>query len=321
MTNVLVVGPFKEEQRKRIEEAGKGCSFRFCADFAGAGVSPGEIASADVIIGNLIPMLIKESPRLKLMQLTSAGADAYVKPGVLAKGTVLCNSTGAYNKTVSQHALAVTLAMQKKLYLYRDNQNENLWRDEGEVGSIADSTVLVMGLREIGIAYAKMCKALGAYVIGVKRRPSACPEGIDEVYTMDRLDEVLPKADIVFSILPGTSATYHIYTAERFRLMKKSAIFINCGRGDAVENEVLFDALKNGEIAAASIDVAEGEPLPADSPLWGLKNLFITPHVAGFFHIPDTLEIITDIACHNLNAYLTGGSYRNIVDFSTGYKA
>ena len=86
MTNVLVVGPFKEEQRKRIEEAGKGCSFRFCADFAGAGVSPGEIASADVIIGNLIPTLIKESPRLKLMQLTSAGADAYVKPGVLAKG-------------------------------------------------------------------------------------------------------------------------------------------------------------------------------------------------------------------------------------------
>jgi phosphoglycerate dehydrogenase-like enzyme len=255
------------------------------------------------------------------MQLTSAGADAYVKPGVLAKGTVLCNSTGAYNKTVSQHAFAVTLAMQKKLYLYRDNQNEKLWRDEGEVGSIADSTVLVMGLGEIGIAYAKMCKALGAYVIGVKRRPSACPEGIDEVYTMDALDEVLPRADIVFSILPGTGATYHIYTAERFKLMKKSAIFVNCGRGYAVDNKVLYDALNSGEIAAASIDVAEGEPLTADSPLWGLKNLFITPHVAGFFHIPDTLEIITDIACHNLKAFLSGGSYRNIVDFSTGYKA
>ena len=124
----------------------------------------------------------------------------------------------------------------------------------------------------------------------------------------------------MFSVLPGTSATYHMYTAERFDRMKKSAIFINCGRGAAVENSVLYDAVKSGKIAAAGVDVSEVEPLPEDSPLWSLDNLMITPHVSGYYHLPYTYERVVDIAADNLRRWTHGEELINNVDRSTGYK-
>ena len=102
--------------------------------------------------------------------------------------------------------------------------------------------------------------------------------------------------------------------------MKDSAVFINCGRGNAVSAEVLYRALSAHKIAAAGVDVTEEEPLPADSPLWGLENLVITPHISGGFHLPETFERIIDIAAANLSAYMRGEALQNVIDFSTGYK-
>ena len=161
---------------------------------------------------------------------------------------------------------------------------------------------------------------MGAYVIGVKRRAGACPDGIDELVQTDAIDTVLPRADIVFSILPNTKGTVHFYTEECFKQMKSSAFFINCGRGNAVDSNVLLHALQNGEIAAAAADVTDPEPLPADHPLWKQKNMVITPHVAGGFHLPHTFERIVDIACENLVHWINGEQYRNVIDFETGYK-
>ncbi len=143
---------------------------------------------------------------------------------------------------------------------------------------------------------------------------------MDELVLSAELDSVLPRADVVASFLPGTRETKAIYTAERFAAMKDTAVFVNCGRGSAVENAVLCEALQSGQIAAASIDVCETEPLPADSPLWDLENLLITPHVSGNFHLPDILEKNVQLAAENLAAYLTGGELKNVVDFETGYK-
>lgn len=244
----------------------------------------------------------------------------YLKPGVLRDEVLLCNATGAYSKTVAEHGLAVTLALQKKLPLYRDGQRGHVWRDRGLVTSIADATVLVVGLGDIGLHYARLVKALGATVIGLKRRPGEAPDCVDELYTTDRLDEVLPRADVIFSVLPGTPETTHLYTAERFALMKSGAIFVNCGRGSAVETEVLRQALASGQIAAAGVDVTEVEPLPADSPLWDLENLLLTPHVAGEYHLPETFERIVDITAKNLALWLEGKEPTTLVDRKTGYK-
>lgn len=317
MLNILVTIPVTPAHKERLESIAPGCRFTY-TDMPGA--SEELIAEADVILGCVNAERIHASQRLRLLQLSSAGADPYVKKGVLAPGTVLTNSTGAYSKSVAEHGFASMLMLQKNLHLYRDAQLRREWIDVPTVTSPADSVVAVIGLGDIGCHFARMAKALGAYVIGVKRRASGCPEYVDELYTTEELDRVLPRADVIFSVLPGTPATTHIFTAERFKAMKDTAIFINCGRGSAVELDVLYKALRDRDIASAAVDVLEVEPLPADSPLWGLDNLMITPHAAGYYHLKDTLELIVDIAAENLRVCLGGGEYRNVVDFETGYK-
>lgn len=317
MKKILVTIPVKECHMERINELVSGCA----VNFVPAGQATEEqVAEASVIIGNVPAKMIKASENLELLQLESAGADAYLPAGVLAEKTVLCNATGAYNRTVTEHAVALTLMLMKKLYLYRDLQREGKWTDLGAAMSPVGATVLVVGLGEIGLQYAQRMKEMGAYVIGVKRREGSCPEGIDELVRTEEIDRVLPRADVVFSILPNTKQTVHFYTGERFRLMKDSALFINCGRGNAVENSVLLKALQDGQIAAAAVDVTEMEPLPADSPLWRQPNLVITPHVAGGYHIPHTLECIVDIACENLRRWREGEEFCNVVDPETGYR-
>lgn len=317
MKNVLVLMPVEERHRKKLEEAGAGCRFVYSSPTA---VTEAQIQNANIILGQPKAEMIGASENLEWLQLESAGTDAYIVPGVLSKKTVLTNATGAYSKAVSEHAFALTLMLMKKLYLYRDEQKKAFWSDHGTVSSLSDSTVAVVGLGDIGQAYARMVKAMGARVIGVKRRATDPPECVDELVMTQDLDTVLPRADVIMSILPNTAATRYIYTPESFDRMKDTAFFINCGRGNAVSSEVLYQALSEHKIAAAAMDVAETEPLPAESPLWGLENLVITPHISGGFHLPETFERIVDIAAENLAAFLAGKELRNVVDFATGYK-
>lgn len=319
MKNILVSikVSLSRQQKDRLVEAAQGNEILFVDQ---SEVTEEQVQWADIIVGNPPAAYIKGSAHLELMQLASAGTDDYIKPGVLNEKTVLANATGAYGRAVSEHAFAMTLMLQKKLHLYRDNQRRNLWHDEGPVTSVGDSTVVVVGLGDIGQRYARLVHNMGAHVIGVKRRAGDCPDCVDELCLSEEMDKALAKADIVATFLPGTGGTYHTYNAERFAIMKPNAIFINCGRGSAVDSEALFEALSCGKIAAAGIDVTETEPLPADSKLWGLENLVITPHISGDFHLPDILERVVDIACANIRANLGGGEYINIVDMKTGYK-
>lgn len=317
MKKVLILMELNAAQREKLEAAGAGAVLRFSLPDR---VSEDEVQQADIIIGQPKAEMIRGSERLELLQLESAGADAYIVPGVLNEKTVLTNATGAYSQAVAEHAFAMTLMLQKKLHLYRDRQRAARWQDLGTVSSLADSTVAVVGMGDIGGYYAGLVKNMGAYVIGVKRRLSACPDYADELVLTEKLDKVLPRADVIMSVLPNTSATRYIYTEESFRHMKDSAIFINCGRGNAVASGTLYEALSRGEIAAAGIDVTEEEPLPENSPLWSLENLIITPHVSGGHHLPATVDRIVDICAGNLRAFLRGEKLKNVVDFSTGYK-
>ena len=317
MKNVTVLIPFTDAQKARLEALGPDCRFRY---LDGSPVTAEEIRSANVIIGFPDPSMISASERLEFLQLSSSGADAYVKPGVLRPGTVLCSVTGAYGQAVGEHAFAMTWELLKKLHLYRDDQAIQRWGDRGTVGTLRGATVVVVGLGDIGTEYARLVKAVGAKVIGVKRRPSACPDFVDELCLTDDLDRVLSEADVVCSILPGTASTYHLFDAERFAKMKPSAIFINCGRGTALDADALCDALERGVIAAAGADVMEIEPFPAGHPLWKQPNMVITPHISGGFHLPGTLDRIVEICLANFEAWIKGGELQNVIDFQTGYK-
>lgn len=308
---ILVVLPVSEGQKERLEEfADKSC-FTYTS-YKKATKKMAE--EADIIIGNIDPDLLEYAKNLEWLQLNSAGADAYVKKGVLPEEVVLTNATGAYGPGVAEHMLAVLFSIQKKLHLYRDNQNQCEWQDEGEVMSLRGGCALIVGLGDIGLYFARLLRNFGYRVIGIKRRPGQVPQGVDELYTMEHLDELLPEADVIFSVLPETKATKNIFNAKRFREMKNSAVFLNAGRGSAVNTEDLCQALIAGEIYGAGLDVTDPEPLPSQHKLWNMKNVVITPHISGDFHHPATLYRIVDIAAGNLKRYCAGEPLMNVVD-------
>ena len=314
---ILVVLPVSEGQKERLEEfADKSC-FTYTS-YKKATKKMAE--EADIIIGNIDPDLLEYAKNLEWLQLNSAGADAYVKKGVLPEEVVLTNATGAYGPGVAEHMLAVLFSIQKKLHLYRDNQNQCEWQDEGEVMSLRGGCALIVGLGDIGLYFARLLRNFGYRVIGIKRRPGQVPQGVDELYTMEHLDELLPEADVIFSVLPETKATKNIFNAKRFREMKNSAVFLNAGRGSAVNTEDLCQALIAGEIYGAGLDVTDPEPLPSQHKLWNMKNVVITPHISGDFHHPATLYRIVDIAAGNLKCYCAGEPLMNVVDRETGYR-
>jgi phosphoglycerate dehydrogenase-like enzyme len=283
-------------------------------------VTEEQVLSADIILGNAPVQFVAKSRRLKWLQTNSAGTDQFIVPGVLPAGVLLTNATGSYGPSVGGWMFAQTLSLLNKLYLYRDAQRESRWTDFGKVEQLAGKTVLICGAGDIGLYYAKCCKQMGACTIGIKRRPSEKADVLDELYLSDEIEKVLPRADIVASVLPGTKDTYQFFDSRKFSCFKNGSYFINAGRGTSVEQKILAQMLQSGKLEAAAIDVTDPEPLPEDSPLWKIPNLVISPHVAGGFHLDETVERIVNIALENLENYFSGKILRNIVDFETGYK-
>ncbi|MCH4179208.1 MAG: D-2-hydroxyacid dehydrogenase [Megasphaera sp.] len=278
------------------------------------------LTEADVIIGNIAPSLLSKAVHLQWLQLNSAGANSYCRPGILADGVYLTNATGAYGLALAEHMTGQLLAMMKKLYVYYDNQKKGYWHDEGTVQSIYGAQVLIIGFGDIGRQFGKRMKAMGAHVTGIRRRSTVLVPEADEMGTMDELDTYLARADIVASCLPDTAATYHLYTSERFAAMKRGAYFLNIGRGSNVVQKDLCNAVKGGHLAGAAVDVTDPEPLPDGDLMWHTKGIYITPHVSGGYHLQATHDNIIHIAAANLRNFLAGKPLRNLVDFSTGYK-
>lgn len=278
------------------------------------------IARANILVGMPPRSLLKHAVNLQWLQLLSAGADLYVQPGVLPEKTILTNATGAYGKSISEYMLCSVLSLLLDFPHYRDNQRQHIWQSSRKSRHILGTTALVVGLGDIGSEFAKRFKALGGKVIGVKRTQGQKPDYLDELYTSDHLDELLPRADIVTLSLPGTHETHHLFDKAKISLMKSDAILVNVGRGTAVDTDALSDALYAGDIYGAALDVTDPEPLPADHPIWDAPNTIITPHVSGGWDAPENNQRIFEIVCTNLSRYLNGEPLINIVDKSTGYK-
>lgn len=307
---VLVVIPMVQEQRSRLKEALPGAEYYFTSI---GEVTEEQVQQAEIILGNVPPEMIQKSQRLLWLHLNSAGYDPYVKEGILGSHTILTTSSGAYGKAVSEHMFVMLLALMKKLHRYRDDQKQHIWGEEGEVVSIGDAVILILGAGDIGKHFAKQAHALGAYVIGVKRSLEECPPCMDELHVNKELKELLPRADAVVSFLPSTNESRGLFNKDLFALMKKGSYFVNGGRGDLVCTEDLCDALESGHLAGAALDVTDPEPLPKDHRLWDVPNAFITPHVSGFYHLPETLRNVVAICTENVRRYHAGEPLRNVV--------
>ena len=334
--NILVTIPAEPAHAERLQAAAPGCELRFRQAMAlpsgeraklpfvslleAPPVTQEDVDWADVILGNVKGAMLHGSEKLQWLQTNSAGVEEYIKPGVLASNTQLTNATGAYGLAISEHMLGMLLEIFKKLELYRDAQHKEAWESLGAVRSIYGSTVLVLGMGDIGGEFGIRCKALGAKVLGVRRTNAQKPDYADEVHLIDELDQLLPQADVVAVTLPGTEATRNLLDRRRIGLMKPGAVLLNVGRGYIVDTEALCDALESGALSGAGVDVTEPEPLPAGHRLWQLPTAVVTPHISGFYHLKETHERIVGIMAENLERFLAGQPLRNQVDFSTGYR-
>ena len=305
MEKILIVLPVEERHREMFKKAAPEAELIYClADQ----VTKEQAQEANVIIGNVPREYLKDSPNLRWIQLNNAGTEGFCDPGVLPEGTLLTNASGAYGMAISEHLIAMLFMIQKHLGVYRDQQKEHLWIKQEPMLVTEGSTVLVLGLGD-----------MGSYVIGVRRTLREKPDYVDELYTMEALSRLLPRADVVALSLPGYAATRGVIGKEELDRMKPGAVLLNVGRGTAVDTNALSDALYAGKLAGAGLDVTDPEPLPADHPIWDAPGALITPHVSGGYALKPTLEKILALSARNLERYEKGETLENMVDLTTGY--
>lgn len=305
MKKVLVNVKLSDKQKERLEAVSSEYKFIYDKDDT--------IYDSEIIVGNYPVNDLNKFSNLKLLLLSAVGYDAYIKKDVLNDDTVLCNAVDVHSREVAEHTLALIIELVKNLHLYKNNQSKHLWHDEGKVKSIEGLRVAIIGFGDIGNALAKLLKGLGMYVIGVKRKMIDKPDYIDELHTNEDLNEVISDVDVVVSLLPGTKENVHLFSMDTFKKMKQDTVFINCGRGNLYDNEVLYEVLDKKIIKAAAADVFEVEPLPQDSKLYDLDNFVVTPHVAGFFHLDSAMDKYLDLVCDNLNRYINNQELRYVV--------
>jgi len=255
---------------------------RNAADLAAA------LPAADVLVvsGLWRNELLEAAPRLRFIQSIGAGTDQFSRDGLKAKGVRLASAQGVNEKAVSQHAMALILSMTRQLHLARDHQAKRTWR-----GMIADpgrreeelggKTIVILGLGRIGSRLANLARAFDMTVIGVKRDATTGGSAAHEVVTQAQLLSVLPRADFVALTCPLTPDTEGAIGAQALAVMKPSAVLVNVARGRVVDEPALTRALADGTIAGAALDCFWQEPLQADSPLWAMPNVIVTPHTAG----------------------------------------
>ncbi len=274
------------------------------------------IGEADVLVvsGLWRNALLARAPRLRFIQSISAGVEQFDRAALAAHGVRLASAQGANSHAVAEHALALMLALARRLPEARDNQKRRYWRGmiaepgrrEAELGG---TTLLIVGLGRIGGRLAQLAKALGMHVIGVRRTAAGKAESADEVHPIGALPALLPRADTVVLTCPLTPETTHLVDAAALARMKPSAFLVNCARGRVVDEAALIAALRRGHIAAAALDVTEEEPLAEESPLWEMPNVLITPHTAG--ETGRYEENVLDLLLENLDRLWRGAALRN----------
>ncbi len=269
------------------------------------------IGEADVVLasGMWKNDLIPHAGKLKFIQSISSGMDQYSKELLGAKGIRLASAAGVNARAVAEHAIALILAIARRLPEARDNQHKKVWRGmlgdltqrEDELGG---KTLLVVGMGRIGSHLAKLAKAFDMKVVGIRRDPKAGTNGADEIHGMGDLVKLVPQADFVALTCALTPETTGLMSAAAFAAMKPSSVFVNVARGKVADEEALIKTMQGNKIWAAALDVTADEPLPAASPLWTMPNVFITPHTAGETRAYE--DNVLDILMENLDRLWRG---------------
>ena len=252
---------------------------------------------------------------LRWVHIAGAGVDAVMSEEIAASDVVVTNARGVFNQSIAETVVAMMLVFAKDMLTTIALQSQRTWRHR-DTAMLAGQTALIVGAGEIGRAIGRAAGALGVNVTGVATSERHDPD-LGLVRSVQDLDSLLPTADFVVVILPLTDRTRGIIGAEQLALMKPTAHLINVGRGSLVDEDCLIAALESGSIGGAALDVFQTEPLPADSPLWAMPNVMVSPHMSADFH--GWLEALADQFFVNLGRWLSGRPLLNVVDKRLGY--
>jgi phosphoglycerate dehydrogenase-like enzyme len=282
------------------------------------------LPEAEVVLGGLVDAEnFARARRLRWIHLPAAGVGSQLFAALVESDVVLTNARGLHAASMAEHALGLLLAFARKLHLARDLQRAHrwgqvaLWTEPPALGQLAGGTLGLVGLGAVGAALAERAAALGLRVIAVRPHPRPDPAPAHEQWGLDRLDELLARADWVVLAAPHTAASRGMIGAAQLARMKPGAVLVNLGRGALVDEAALVAALRGGRIAGAALDVVGREPLEPGSPLWDLPNVILTPHVGGLG--PGHWEGAVRQFAGNLARYRAGQPLRNVVDKRAGY--
>ena len=249
--------------------------------------------------------------------MTSAGVEKMPHAAILEKGIVVSNVRGIHKTPMTESVLAHLLALKRSLPFIYEQQRKEEWSRKSGSTELSGSTALIMGPGAIGAEIGRLLQAFGVHTIGCNRSGKLA-DSMEEMVAFGQLLDVLPKADIVISVLPSTKETKYMLKAEHFQAMKKEAIFMNFGRGDLVEEKVLIEAMEKEEIACAVLDVFEQEPLPQGHPFWSMPNVVVSPHVSS--HSEKYVERALEVFVANLKKWLAEDPHpSNLVNMERGY--
>ncbi|NBD22894.1 D-2-hydroxyacid dehydrogenase [Paenibacillus glycinis] len=319
MGKIVSVHAFDPDQAAAIQAALPDYSF-ISAVGLGEEEARAQLQSAEIILGwnrDVKKTLFEDGIALKWLQNLGAGVDHLPLERVKELGIVVTNASGVHPFQISESIFAMLLSLTRGVHRAIRSQLAGKWQPSPGLGEAHGKTLAILGAGAIGQETAKIAKAFGMKVLGV-RRSGEPAEHVDEMYGIDRLEDVLAKSDYIVNCLPHTSETRALIGQAQFKAMKPTAYYINIGRGATTDTAAMIDALRNGGIAGAGLDVFEQEPLPEGHPLWGLDNVILTPHESG--NTSHYTERALEIVLANLVHYREHGAPgRNIVDLNAQY--
>lgn len=279
---------------------------------------PSLIGRVEVVFGRLDHDLFPRAGCLKWLQTTFAGVDWANHPQITSHPVIL-TSAHIHAVPISEHLFGMLLMLTRSLHTAYRQQLKRVWDKSAllsQIKTISGRTLCVIGLGVVGRCCAMLGKAYGMSVIGVRRCARAVPY-VEHIYEPDKIREALSQADVVMVALPKTEETRKLIGRTEFAAMRKGVFFLNGGRGQTVDTDALVEALRNGTVKGAGLDVVNPEPLPPKHPLWEMANVIITPHVAGWF--PRYEENVIRVFLNNLRRYVRGEPLQFVVDKNKGY--
>jgi phosphoglycerate dehydrogenase-like enzyme len=258
----------------------------------------------------------KRMTKLRWIQSLAAGPNDVLNAGFNPSKITICTGSGLHDRTVAEHTLGLLLNAARRFFEMRDYQLKGKWpghlggpqpdRPAGKFTTLRDANILIWGFGNIAKTLVPWLTSLGAKVRGVARHPGV-RDGV-EVYSEDKLPELLPQTDALVMILPGSESTRNVLNSERLKQLPNHAWVVNVGRGTSVDDAALISALEKDEVGGAALDVFQTEPLPEDSPYWKQKNVIVSPHAAG--GRPQESEALI---AYNLRRFLAGQELKNVV--------